>query len=922
MALPVATVLFSLVVPRWEVWTHLWQTQLLELAGNTLLLFAGVGLGTGVVGTALAWLVTACRFPGRGFFEWALVLPLAVPAYVIGFVLLGLFEYAGPVQAGLRALFGSAIQLPALPPAVGAILAMTAVLYPYVYVLARAAFADQRSATLEAARSLGRTPFRAALAVTFPMARPAVAGGVVLALMEALADYGTVAVFGFRTLTEGLFRVWFGMFDRTAGMQLAALLSLGAIALLVLERRTRGRARYDQAAGGRQDHRLSLSRVPAAGAVCACGLVLGAGFVLPVAVLDGWAIAAVQSGQVASTYPALIRNTLGFGLAASGLATIAALLLAYGARLQPSRLMRAASGISAMGYAMPGAALAVGILTVSAWIDHVLLGTLFRAGGRLEVLVLTGSALGLVLAYVARFLAPGLQSVEAGLARIPRSLDEAARGLGARPGRTLVRVHLPLLRTALVAGALLVFLETMKEMPATLLLRPFGVDTLAVEVWQRTSESLWIAAAVPALTIVVLDVLPVVLLIRLGSHTIRARRRWPRAKEDIPVNVTASPGAADARGFTAAPAGVSAAAADRRFAAPDGVDGPAIRLERVCKVFAPGDLPALAQVSLVVEPGEILALLGPSGCGKTTTLRLIAGFEAPDGGRIEIHGRPVAEPGRVVPPEERGVAMVFQDFALFPHLTVAENVAFGLRRLRPSERTRAAHDAVGLCELEGLEARFPHELSGGQKQRVAVARALAPGCPIVLLDEPLASLDADLRAQLAGELRRLLKTAGRTAVLVTHDQDEAFEIADRVGILRQGRLEQIGTPEEIYHAPATRFVAAFVGDADFLPGVVRSDGIHTEIGLLPDNHPAPADGRVDVLVRPEHVRLVPDPAGQAVVTGGRFRGAGILYEIRLRSGRRVRSYQPSTRSLPAGTRVSLRATPPRVAAFATPDAPV
>jgi iron(III) transport system permease protein len=916
IALPVAAVVCSLAVPRWEIWSHLWQTQLLELVGNTLLLFAGVGLGAGLVGTALAWLVTACRFPGREFFEWALILPLAVPAYVIGFVLLGLFEYSGPVQVGLRTVFGSALRLPPLPPAAGAILAMIAVLYPYVYVLARSAFADQRSATLEAARGLGRTPVRAALGVTLPMARPAIAGGIALALMEALADYGTVAVFGFRTLTEGLFRVWFGMLDRTAGMQLAALLSLGAIALLSFERRTRGRARFHQAAGRREAALLPLSSLQAAVAACGCGIVLGVGFVLPVAVLGGWAILAVQSGQVAPTYPALIRNTLGFGLAASGLATAAALLLAYGKRLQPSRLMRAAARISATGYAMPGAALAVGFLTVFAWIDHTVLGPLWQAGGSPDVMVLTGSALGLLLAYVARFLAPGLQAVEAGLARIPHSLDEAARGLGARPGRTLIRVHLPLLRTALVAGALLVFLEVMKEMPATLLLRPFGVDTLAVEVWQRTSESLWVAAAVPALTIVAVDVLPVALLIRLGRPTTFARRRRPSdATEDLPMKVAALSRTAEAGDTHAVATGAPAPAADGRLAGAAEAHRPAIRLDGVCKTFAPGNVPALAQISLVVKTGEILALLGPSGCGKTTTLRLIAGFEVPDGGRIEIHGRPVAEPGRVVPAEARGVGMVFQDFALFPHLTVAENVAFGLRHLRPAERRRAARDPLRLCELDGLESRYPHELSGGQKQRVALARALAPGCPILLLDEPLASLDADLRAQLSGDLRRLLTSAGRTAVLVTHDHDEAFQIADRVGVLRQGRLEQIGTPEEIYHAPATRFVATFVGEADFLPGVVRSDGIHTEIGVLPDGHPCPDGGRVEVLVRPEHVALVPDATGQSVVTGRRFRGAGVLYEIRLGSGRRVRSRQPSTHSLPSGARVSLRANPGRVAVF-------
>jgi iron(III) transport system ATP-binding protein len=221
-----------------------------------------------------------------------------------------------------------------------------------------------------------------------------------------------------------------------------------------------------------------------------------------------------------------------------------------------------------------------------------------------------------------------------------------------------------------------------------------------------------------------------------------------------------------------------------------------------------------------------------------------------------------------------------------------------------------------------LADRYPHELSGGQKQRVALARALAPGYPILLLDEPLASLDSDLRAQLAQELRRLLKETGRTAVLVTHDQAEALQIADRVGVLREGRLEQIGTPEEIYHTPATRFVASFVGEADFLPGVVQADGIHTEIGVLPDGHPCPPDGRVDVLLRPEQVGVVADPAGQAMLIDRRFRGAGILYEVRLRSGRRLRSHQPSTHSLPTGTPVAVHATCDRAAAFAAPASEV
>jgi iron(III) transport system ATP-binding protein len=318
-----------------------------------------------------------------------------------------------------------------------------------------------------------------------------------------------------------------------------------------------------------------------------------------------------------------------------------------------------------------------------------------------------------------------------------------------------------------------------------------------------------------------------------------------------------------------------------------------IVLENVTKRYRADLRPAVEALSLQANPAEILALLGPSGCGKTTALRLIMGFEAPDSGCVRIGERIVADASHAVPPERRGVGMVFQDYALFPHLTVGENVTFGLRRLCAKERRRAALRILRVCELDGLADRYPHELSGGQKQRVALARALAPGYPIVLLDEPLASLDADLRAQLGQELRRLLKESGRTTVLVTHDQAEALQIADRVGVLRDGRLEQIGTPEEVYHAPATRFVATFVGEADFLPGIVRADGIHTEIGVLPGAQAFRDHPQVDVLVRPEHVGLAADPAGQALVIERRFRGGGILYEVRLRSGRCVRSHQPA-----------------------------
>ncbi len=324
-----------------------------------------------------------------------------------------------------------------------------------------------------------------------------------------------------------------------------------------------------------------------------------------------------------------------------------------------------------------------------------------------------------------------------------------------------------------------------------------------------------------------------------------------------------------------------------------------IRLEGVTKRF--GDVAAVDGASLCVDRGEVVALLGPSGCGKTTLLRLIAGFERPDRGTVELDRAPVAGSGAWVPPERRRVGMVFQDYALFPHLTVAENVGFGLKR---SERARRVPMLLALVDLCGLGGRYPHELSGGQQQRVALARALAPAPEIVLLDEPWSNVDPHLRESLRAELTGVLRPLGVTVVLVTHDREEAFGLADRIALVRDGQVVQEGTPEELYFRPVGRWAAAFVGAGNVLPGQVEGDRVRTAVGTFPANGASGASV-VEVLVRPELLELRPDRSGSAEVVGREFRGHDVVYRVRL-DGVELVSQRPSTEVVPLGSRVTIR----------------
>jgi iron(III) transport system permease protein len=508
--------------PAGAVWRHLWDTQLVALVVNTLGLAAAVGAGTLVLGTALAWLVVAYRFPGRRVFEWALVLPLAVPAYVIGFAFLGLFDFSGPVQSSLRRALGDGFRLPELRTGWGVALVMTLVFYPYVYLLARSAFREHGLATLETARSLGHSRRRAFFGIVLPMARPSLVAGAALAMMEALADFGTVSTFSYRTLTEGIYRVWTGMFDRIAATQLASLLLLLALALLVLERALRGRRRFTQSqrrGGGVEGVRLRGWRARVA--TGACLGVLGLAFVLPVGQLLLWAGELIGGARLPRGFPGLLASTFALSGGAALSICVLGLILAYAVRLHPSPGARLVAQGASMGYALPGAVVAVGVLAPIAWLDGVLHDLARLALGRPLDVLLTGSAAAILFAYAVRFLAVGYQTIDAGLARIPPSYDEAARSLGVRLSGTLRRVHLPLLRGGLLTAAILVWVETMKELPATLLLRPLGLKTLAIEVWELTSESRWAEAALPAIAIVLVGLFPLMLTTHLTSGPAR-----------------------------------------------------------------------------------------------------------------------------------------------------------------------------------------------------------------------------------------------------------------------------------------------------------------------------------------------------------------------------------------------------------------
>ena len=510
------TLLASLLLPASDNWSHISSTVLPEYVETSLLLALGVALGAGVLGVGSAWMTATLRFPGVRWLTPALVLPLAAPAYVVAYVYTDFLDFAGPIQSLLRETFSwvaGDYYFPQLRSLGGAIVVLTLVLYPYVYLLARAAFIRQSGALFDAARNLGHSPGRAFFTIALPTARPAIVGGLALVLMETLADYGVVEYFGLATFTTGIFRTWYALGDRLAALQLAGYLFLVILVLVGLEAALR-RGRVANPLGRATQPRLRrLTGWRGWAATTLCGLPVAFGFGLPFVLLVQHALA-VGDPQFGINFSQFVSNSFQVAGLAAFVATAIALLLSYSLRLAPGISTRVPVQIAALGYALPGAVLGLAVLMPFSELDKFLAGWWRDLFGGRPMLLLTGSVAALVFAYIVRFLTAAFNACQGGFAQVSPQLDAVGHSLGASPRRMLTQVHLPLIRPAVLTALLLVFIDVLKELPATLILRPFNFETLATRVYRLASDERIAEASTAALMIVLLGLLPTLLLMR------------------------------------------------------------------------------------------------------------------------------------------------------------------------------------------------------------------------------------------------------------------------------------------------------------------------------------------------------------------------------------------------------------------------
>jgi len=517
LSIPIIVIFVSLFFPSGDVWRHLIETVLSDYIINSLLLMTGVSFFVLLLGILPAWLVTMCKFPGSRIFDWALLLPLAMPAYIIAYTYTGMLDIAGPVQTALREYFSwqfGEYWFPEVRSLGGAIAMLSLVLYPYVYLLCRASFIEQSICVLEVSRTLGCGPIRAFFKIAMPLARPAIIVGLSLVLMETLADYGTVQYFGVSTFTTGIFRTWFGLGSSVAAAQLSAMLMIFILMLLLVEQLSRQQARYHHTSTRYGTVNVnSLRGRPMCLAIIICGLPVVFGFIVPFIQLSIWALQ-TYADVVNEEFYILIGNSLGLAAVTAVIALAIGLFIAYSKRLKSNLLTNAIVKILGIGYAIPGTVIAVGVLLPFAWLDNTISTWMIIHFDINTGLLLSGTVFALVFAYLVRFLPLALNTVDAGLTKIKPSMEEVGRCFGMSSAKILRKVHIPMMRGTLFTAVLLVFVDVLKELPATLILRPFNFNTLAIRTYELANEERLADAACPALAIVLVGIIPVIVLSR------------------------------------------------------------------------------------------------------------------------------------------------------------------------------------------------------------------------------------------------------------------------------------------------------------------------------------------------------------------------------------------------------------------------
>ena len=524
ISIPILTVVISVFTPAGEVWRHLTDTVLDDYIKNSLLLITGVSAGVILIGVSCAWLITMTEFPGRKIFEWASILPFAIPAYLLAYIYTDFLDITGPLQNMIRNVFGLGIDeywFPNIRSVEGAILIMSLAFYPYVYMLARSSFLEQSTTLLEASRIMGYSTWQSFFKVALPVARPGIAAGLALALMETLNDFGTVQYFGVQTFTTGIYRTWFGLGERPAAAQLAAFLLAFIVVLIILERWSRNRISNEKANSTRfkRLNRFELSGIRSALAFIVCFIPVFIGFVVPVILLLEMFFSNLE--VLDFKFIELALNSFTVSAITGFLAVLLALLMAYSARLNPNRYVKIFNRISSLGYAIPGSVIAVGVLIPFGLFDNTIDGFFREHFGFSTGLLLSGTIFAMIFAYLVRFLSVSYGGVEASMEKITPNMDEAARGLGYRFSKVLRKIHIPMMSGGLLTAALLVFVDVMKELPATLIVRPFNFDTLAVQVYRYASDERLAESAGAALMIVLVGIIPVIII----SRTIARSRK-------------------------------------------------------------------------------------------------------------------------------------------------------------------------------------------------------------------------------------------------------------------------------------------------------------------------------------------------------------------------------------------------------------